>query len=139
MFVSSCKNLKCVEDILIANTCAVTALAINPMTPHHLAVGCSDSTVRIYDRRNISTGSMINNRAFISYKCFIIPDCTNAVPFCSFVAPDLEDRPYRITSLSYSPDAQDMLVSYSCDHLYLFGVRVSHFIYEAYNMRASNL
>lgn len=56
---------------------------------------------------------------------FQFVDSRKARPFCSFVAPDLEDRPYRITSLSYSPDAQDMLVSYSCDHLYLFGIKVS--------------
>lgn len=40
------------------------------------------------------------------------------------MAPDLDDRPYRITSLSYSLDGQDVLVSYSSDHLYLFGVQV---------------
>lgn len=51
----SCKKLKCKEDILIANNTAVTALAINPMTPHQLAIGCSDSTVRIYDRRSLTT------------------------------------------------------------------------------------
>lgn len=46
-------------------------------------------------------------------------EADKARPFCMFTSPDLEDRPYRITSLSYSFDAQEMLVSYSCDHLYL--------------------
>lgn len=51
----SCQKSSCKEDILISNTNAVTALDINPMASHHLAVGCSDSTVRIYDRRCLTT------------------------------------------------------------------------------------
>ena len=34
---------------------AVTAMAVNPMLPWQLAVGCSDSGVRIYDRRMLGT------------------------------------------------------------------------------------
>ncbi|KRT80181.1 WD40 domain-containing protein [Oryctes borbonicus] len=105
---TSCKKMSCKEDILISHTNAVTALDINPMVSNHLAVGCSDSTVRIYDRRCLTT----QGAGFHSAK-----------PFATFIAPDLEDRPYRITSLSYSKDGQDMLVSYSCDHLYLFGIQ----------------
>ncbi|XP_018321214.1 DDB1- and CUL4-associated factor 6 isoform X2 [Agrilus planipennis] len=102
-----CKKPRCRDDILIANSRAVTALTVNPLAPHQLGIGCSDSTVRIFDRRFLSLNS----------------DGSNAKPFCKFMAPDLEDRPYRITSLSYSPEGQEMLVSYSSDHLYLFGVQ----------------
>jgi len=49
----------------------------------------------------------------------------NAKPFLTFSAEDLEDRSYRITSLCYSSNGQDMLVSYSCGHLYLFELSVS--------------
>ncbi|KAK9747163.1 WD domain, G-beta repeat [Popillia japonica] len=105
---SSCQKSSCKEDILISNTNAVTALDINPMASHHLAVGCSDSTVRIYDRRCLTT----QGTAYRSAKSF-----------ATFIAPELEDRPYRITSLSYSKDGREMLVSYSCDHLYLFGIQ----------------
>ena len=34
---------------------AVTAMAVNPLVPWQLAVGCSDSGVRIYDRRMLGT------------------------------------------------------------------------------------
>lgn len=54
-----------------------------------------------------------------------ITDMFSAKPFCTFSAPDLDDRPYRITSLNYSTDGQEILVSYSSDHLYLFGIQVS--------------
>lgn len=34
---------------------AVTAVAVNPITPYHLAVATQDSTIRIYDRRVLGT------------------------------------------------------------------------------------
>ena len=39
---------------------AVTAMSINPMLPYHLAVGSSDSSVRIFDRRMLSVGRGLN-------------------------------------------------------------------------------
>ncbi|KAK2179366.1 hypothetical protein NP493_494g02000 [Ridgeia piscesae] len=45
------------HDVLINCSRAVTSLAINPCTPYELAVGCSDSTVRIFDRRMLGTAA----------------------------------------------------------------------------------
>ncbi|KAJ8940357.1 hypothetical protein NQ314_010739 [Rhamnusium bicolor] len=106
---SSCYKQRCKEDILVTCQRAVTALAISPTASHQLAVGCADSTVRIYDRRFLSTQP---------------GEHLLAQPFCTFIAPHFGDeRHYRITSLSYSNDGQDMLVSYSSDYLYLFNVQ----------------
>nr|CAI5822061.1 unnamed protein product [Callosobruchus analis] len=106
---SSCYKQRCNEDIIISCQRAVTALAISPTTSYQLAIGCADSMVRIYDRRKLSTQAA---------------EHLLAQPFCTFVAPHFgTDRHYRITSLSYSNDGQDMLVSYSSDYLYLFNVK----------------
>ncbi|VEN50753.1 unnamed protein product [Callosobruchus maculatus] len=106
---SSCYKQRCNEDIIISCQRAVTALAISPTTSYQLAIGCADSMVRIYDRRKLSTQP---------------GEHLLAQPFCTFVAPHFgTDRHYRITSLSYSNDGQDMLVSYSSDYLYLFNVK----------------
>ena len=43
------------QDILISCQKAVTAISVNPTVPHEVAIGCSDSTVRIYDRRMLGT------------------------------------------------------------------------------------
>ncbi|XP_019875248.1 DDB1- and CUL4-associated factor 6 [Aethina tumida] len=104
---TSCRKQNCQEDILIKSPYAVTALAISPTAYNQLAIGCADSTVRLYDRRYLSYG-----RDYL------------ASSFCSFLAPHF-DRRYRITSLSYSGDGHDMLVSYSSDYLYLFNVQES--------------
>ncbi|KAG5889420.1 hypothetical protein JTB14_032754 [Gonioctena quinquepunctata] len=106
---SSCSKQRCKDDILVSCQNAVTALAVSPTFSHQLAVGCADSTVRIYDRRCLSTQ---------------LGEHLLAQPFCTFVAPYLgADRHNRITSLSFSRDGQDMLVSYSSDYLYLFTVQ----------------
>lgn len=41
------------------------------------------------------------------------------------MAPDLENALYRVTSLKFSPNGDDVLVSYSADYLYLFNVNVN--------------
>lgn len=43
------------QDILLNMGRAVTAVAVNPITPYHLAVATQDSTIRIYDRRVLGT------------------------------------------------------------------------------------
>ncbi|XP_012276736.1 DDB1- and CUL4-associated factor 6 isoform X2 [Orussus abietinus] len=107
-----CSATRCREDVLISCQRAVTALSVNPIVPHQVAIGCSDSTVRTFDRRMLGTPATGWT------------DTGGAVrPLCSFTVPEFEGNSYRITSLSYSPDGQDVLVSYSSDHLYLFSVK----------------
>lgn len=43
------------QDILINCRRAATSISISPLVPYYLAVGCSDSSVRIYDRRMLGT------------------------------------------------------------------------------------
>lgn len=46
-----------------------------------------------------------------------------AEPLCAFTVPTFK-RAYRITSLCFSPEGEEILVSYSSDDLYLFSLRV---------------
>lgn len=41
-----------------------------------------------------------------------------------FTEPSLGDRCHRITSVTYSHDSTEVLVSYSSEHIYLFGLKV---------------
>ncbi|XP_014470380.1 PREDICTED: DDB1- and CUL4-associated factor 6-like isoform X2 [Dinoponera quadriceps] len=107
-----CSATRCREDVLISCQRAVTALSVNPVSPHQIAIGCSDSTVRTFDRRTLGTPATGWTDAGGSVR-----------PLCSFTVPEFEGNSYRITSLSYSPDGQDVLVSYSSDHLYLFSIK----------------
>lgn len=139
--------------MLISCQKAVTALSVNPLVPHQVAIGCSDSTVRTYDRRMLGTRDPGNiflrsnlhcdSKNFVLVmKCFVLDDFwlwkpkyfnpvyyaengESAWPTSIFSVPEFEGNSYRITSLSYSPDGQDVLVSYSSDHLYLFSIKVN--------------
>ncbi|XP_070568006.1 DDB1- and CUL4-associated factor 6-like isoform X2 [Ptychodera flava] len=107
-----CISEDCREDILINCRRAVTSLAVNPILPYHLAVGCSDSSVRVFDRR------MLGTRATGHYTGRGIQGM-----FARFCPPQLVRKYCRPTSLSYSPDGEEILVSYSSDYIYLFNTK----------------
>ena len=73
------------QDILIDCGKAVTSINLNPITPYHLGVGCEDSTVRVFDRRALSSGSSNKMNGM----------------FCQFRPDSLNDRTCRVTSLHY--------------------------------------
>ena len=52
------------QDILLNMGRPVTAVAVNPITPYHLAVATQDSTIRIYDRRILGTRASGNWNGF---------------------------------------------------------------------------
>ncbi|KAJ8315334.1 hypothetical protein KUTeg_007484 [Tegillarca granosa] len=101
------------EDVLINCRRAVTSLAVNPVLPYQLGIACSDSSVRIFDRR------MLGTRASGNYTGRGINGMLSR-----FTAPTVANRSYRITSLNYSPNGNDVLVSYSSEYIYLFGTKV---------------
>ena len=57
---SSCQKDLCKEDVLINCGKAVTAISLNPVTSYQLAVGCSDSKVRVSLKyREISSPNIV--------------------------------------------------------------------------------
>ena len=76
------------------------AMSSNPALPCHLALGLNDSSVRVYDRRMISSLS--------------------SSPLSVFKPESLRDKSLRVTSVQYSDDGREIVVSYSTDNVYLF-------------------
>jgi len=58
----------CVKDVVISCRRAVMALAVNPVIPYQLAVGCSDNWVRVYDQRMLG----VRAAGLYSFKCFSV-------------------------------------------------------------------
>lgn len=104
---TKCLCRECKEDILIDCGKAVTSINLNPIMPYHLGLGCEDSTVRVFDRRALSSSSSNKMHGM----------------FCQFRPESLSERTCRVTSLSYSPDGSELLVSYCADYVYLFTLR----------------
>lgn len=90
-------------------------MCLSPASNNYIAVGSSDSHIRIYDRRYLSlidfTGPASAN-----------PTDKHTKPVKTFSIPSLEKRHFRVTSINFSEDETELLVSYSSDHLYLFDV-----------------
>lgn len=90
-------------------------MCLSPATNNYIAVGSSDSHIRIYDRRYLSlidfSGPAGSN-----------PTDKHTKPVKTFAIPSLEKRHFRVTSINFSDDETELLVSYSSDHLYLFDV-----------------
>lgn len=107
---SSCQKDLCKEDILINCSKAVTAISINPLFPYQLAVGCGDSKVRIFDRRQLGTVNTGHT-----------PDKTGLHGLVSrFSVPEHGDKLRRLTCVSWRPDGRELLASYSSDYIYVF-------------------
>lgn len=106
---TSCTKEDCKDDILINCRRAATSISISPLMPYYLAVGCSDSSVRIYDRRLLGTRATGNYMGRV-----------NTGMCVRFVPAHLSNKSCRVTSLCYSEDGQEVLVSYSSDYIYLF-------------------
>ncbi|XP_073708085.1 DDB1- and CUL4-associated factor 6-like [Garra rufa] len=106
---NGCGQSRCKDDILVNCRRAVSSMAVSPTEPYYLALGCSDSSVRIYDRRMLGT---------ISTGCCYSSGTTGIC--VRFVPPHLAGRSCRVTSLCYSSDGQEILASFSSDYIYLF-------------------
>lgn len=111
--MTRCLKTCCKDNILILSPSAVTAMTLSPISGNYIALGSSDSHVRIYDRRFLK---MVDCNSPGS------PNDRHTVPVKMFTNPSEEKRSFRVTSIAYSGDERELLVNYSSDHLYLFDV-----------------
>ena len=89
----------------------MTAISLNPLLNYQIAVGCSDSKVRIFDRRQLGTPQSTGHR----------PDTTGLNGLVSrFSVPEFGEKMRRLTCVSWRPDGQELLASYSSDYIYIF-------------------
>lgn len=105
------------QDVLITCRDPVTSVAIDPTLPFRLAVGSSDSTVRIFDRRMLGTRSTSGQTRERSLEGLV----------ARFSVPSMSGgkKQRRITAVDYRPDGKEVLVSYSSDYIYIFDPSVS--------------
>lgn len=99
----------CKEDILINFSNPVMAITVNQRFPYLLAAGSADSNTYVFDRRMLPGRPITTGDIHPTVKRFYVPVH--------------EGGNHRITSLSFSPDGDDLLVSYSCDSLYMFNMK----------------
>ena len=86
-----CKKRNCTDNIVINCGLPVTAIAINPVRPYELAVGCTDCGALFFDMRKLASNVSISG----SYLTAL-----DAIYYCTI--PALTKKTYRITSLTYN-------------------------------------
>ncbi|KAJ7958942.1 WD and tetratricopeptide repeats protein 1 [Quillaja saponaria] len=85
---------------------------ISPTRPHLLLVGGSDSFARLYDRRMLPPLSSCRKR-------MSPPACVNY--FCPMHLSERGSR-FHLTHVTFSPNGEEVLLSYSGEHVYLMDV-----------------
>lgn len=119
--VSKCNRQYCRENVLVYSPTSVTAMSLSPISNNYLAVGCSDF-IRIFDRRFMKLVEFppveAGNASPPSLNSFGAEYQSKAVKL--FKIPSDDKRTYRVTSLVYSANEQELLVSFSSEYLYLF-------------------
>ncbi|XP_062099109.1 protein ALTERED SEED GERMINATION 2 isoform X2 [Humulus lupulus] len=89
---------------------ALKSCDISATKPHLLLVGGSDAFARLYDRRMLPPLSS-------SQKKMPPPPCVDY--FCPMHLSDREQSSLHLTHVAFSPDGEEVLLSYSGEHVYL--------------------
>ncbi|XP_022224178.1 DDB1- and CUL4-associated factor 6-like isoform X2 [Drosophila obscura] len=109
---SSCSKRMCQKHILIMAPCAVTAMDVAPFNYNNVAIGCSDSIIRLYDRR------MLANTGSASFSV------GSTIPLKAYPIPmEYTRRHYRPTCVKFNINESELLVSYSMEQIYLFDLK----------------
>ncbi|XP_042421566.1 protein ALTERED SEED GERMINATION 2-like isoform X1 [Zingiber officinale] len=87
---------------------------ISPTRPHQLLVGGSDAFARLYDRRMLSSLSS-------SQMKMKPPPCVNY--FCPLHLSEHKKSSLHLTHVTFSPNGEEVLLSYSGEHVYLMDVK----------------
>ncbi|CAF0886494.1 unnamed protein product [Didymodactylos carnosus] len=117
---SNCLKSLCYDDILIRSKWAITSMDINPFNPNEIVCACSDSSVRLYDHRKLSTGSFQSEtKQQLRSRGKSTEVSINGLVGRFLLNEPTEPRPRRITSVVYNRYGTEILASYSTESLYL--------------------
>jgi len=113
---NKCNCHTCLEDVLLDIRHAVTSVSVNPLQPYEIAAGCKDKFVRVFDRRTLGTSYSTRS---VNKNCEWMPG-----EFCRFKPENIKKEfSCRVTSLKYSNNGEELLVSYCADYVYTFIVK----------------
>ncbi|XP_039070107.1 WD and tetratricopeptide repeats protein 1-like isoform X1 [Hibiscus syriacus] len=95
------------------HTLALKSCDISSTRPHLLLVGGSDAFARLYDRRMLPPLTSCRKR-------MLPPTCVNY--FCPMHLSDRGRSSLHLTHVTFSPNGEEVLLSYSGEHVYLMDI-----------------
>ncbi|UJR14015.1 hypothetical protein I4U23_001014 [Adineta vaga] len=111
---SNCLKDQCNDDILIKSNWGITSMDVNPMNSNEIVCACSDSTIRLYDQRQLSTQP--SSTMSIRERCHL--SSKGLLSYFS-LSNQKEQRRSRITSAVFNSYGTEILASYSSESIYL--------------------
>lgn len=129
-------------------------LAINPLQPELLAVGCNDPFVRLYDHRMLASHSFSEvKKTSSSSSSSISPEDAKLPPGCvqyfapGHLPPQLSKdsrrrfRAYVATYVNFSPSGRELIANLGGEQIYLFDIKQHRKVmkYQAVNGITSSL
>ncbi|XP_030386543.1 DDB1- and CUL4-associated factor 6-like [Scaptodrosophila lebanonensis] len=115
---SKCASRVCTKHAYIVAPTSITAMDVSPVHYNLLAAGCTDSIIRIYDRRMLGTPNTTNGANGVNG-----PEATSRVLKAYPIPMEYTHRHYRPTCVKFSPNESELLISYSMDHIYLYDLK----------------
>ena len=136
-------------NIYVGAMAEAKCLAINPLQPQLLAVGCNDPFVRLYDHRMLESHSLSDKKK----PCNSSPDDAKLPPGCvQYFAPghlppqlskDLRRRfrAYVATYVNFSPCGRELIANLGGEQIYLFDIKQHRKVlkYQIFNGISSSL
>ena len=111
----SCLCRGCQANVIADVSTGVSAIALHPVNPTYFSISCGDGLVRTFDRR-MASGELV-------YK------------FCPSHL-YRKDSTHKTTSLKYSHDGRQMVVSYSGEYIYVIEPGLNRPLQERYAWRS---
>ena len=88
-------------------------MSVHPLSPHYVAFGLGDGTIRLLDRRKVGVGQSPVHVTTPS-------DLARMSTHHKYRPSSFGDQPRKITSIQFNPVGSELLASYSEDYVYLF-------------------
>ena len=148
----NCKNVLINLNIYVGAMAEAKCLAINPLQPELLAIGCNDPFVRLYDHRMLASHSFSEVKK-PSSSSGSSPEDTKLPPGCvqyfapGHLPPQLSKdsrrrfRAYVATYVNFSPSGRELIANLGGEQIYLFDIKQHRKVmkYQAVNGIASTL
>lgn len=88
-------------------------MSVHPLSPHYVAFGLGDGTIRLLDRRKVGVGQPPIQDTTSS-------DLVHMSTHYRYRPSSFCDQPRKITSVQFNPVGSELLASYSEDYVYLY-------------------
>ncbi|KAJ7321779.1 WD and tetratricopeptide repeat protein [Desmophyllum pertusum] len=130
----NCKNVLINLNIYVGAMAEAKCLAVNPLQPELLAVGCNDPFVRLYDHRMLSSHSFSDVKKPSNGSCSN-PEDVKLPPGCvqyfapGHLPPQLSKdsrrrfRTYVATYVNFSPNGRELIANLGGEQIYLFDIK----------------